>query len=58
MLLMYGVKASELSRPVQFSSYLYSALRNGLMPTFDALPAVQHPLAQEGEARAAEHLAF
>ena len=23
MLLMYGVKASELSRPVQFSSYLY-----------------------------------
>jgi len=35
-----------------------AAFENGLKHTFDALPAVQHPLAQEGEARAAEHVAF
>ncbi len=28
------------------------------MHTFDALPSVQHPLAQQGETRAAEHVAF
>jgi len=38
---------------------VYSALRNGVMPTFDdALPPVQHPLTQEGEARAAKHVAL
>jgi len=35
-----------------------SAFESGLMPTFDALPSVQHPLAQEGETRTSEHLAF
>jgi len=38
---------------------MYSALRSGLMPIFDeALPSVEHPFAQESEARTPEHLAL
>jgi len=36
-----------------------SAFESGVMPTFDdALPPVQHPLTQEGEARTAKHVAL
>jgi len=46
----------DKQRRLQVSG-MYSALRNGLMPTFDdALPSVQHPLAEQVEARTTEHL--
>jgi len=50
--------AVDLFSTVQTVKLVCSAFESGLMHTFDALSSVQHPLAQEGEARAAEHLAL